>query len=66
MNDLAHMKMRWTPEFREEDKSWNIVTEESTPWAICEIAPHLPGDVTGELTARAICDAHNAEREVRT
>lgn len=61
MSDMEHMRMRWKPEYKESDESWNIVTDvDGDPWYVASIPLHLPGDDSGERTAKAICDAHNA------
>ena len=61
MSDMEHMDMRWKPEYNDGGESWNIVTDMGREaWYVCAIAFLLPGDPSGELTCRAICDAHNA------
>mgnify|MGYP000847565861 CR=1 FL=1 len=61
---MEHVRMRWVPEYSEDDDAWVVVTEcRGDPWFVCQIVPHLPGDDSGELTAKAICDAHNAALE---
>lgn len=61
---MDHMKMKWVLLEDEDDdgvqKHWKIVTDEAEPWFIAEVCRGLPGDDNGLLTAKAICDAHNA------
>lgn len=60
MKNMEHMKMKWVAVFREETLSWVIKTDEDAPWCVADIPFHLPGDDTGERTAKAIVKAHNA------
>ena len=64
MSAMEHMRMRWRAEYSDFDGSWNVVTDEDGyPWYVASTAANLPGDPSGELTARAICDEHNAALE---
>lgn len=56
---MFHMKERWKPVYDADTVRWYVGAAESGFW-ICMVYRHLPGDITGGLTARAICDAHNA------
>ena len=64
MTDLEHMKQPWA--VRENtDKGdyarWDIVTDESDPWIVASPGLCLPGDDTGETTAKYICKLHNSK-----
>lgn len=55
---MEHLTRRWITE--QTPTAWRVVVDDLNPWYICEVKQYLPGDKTGELTARAICNAHNA------
>lgn len=57
-NELEHMLEKWRPTCRRDGRLY--ITTDKAGLAMCECMLFLPGDPTGELTARAICDAHNA------
>jgi len=56
---LEHMKKRWEVALG-CGGFWRVQTAEGAPWNLALIHGGLPGDESGELTARAIVDAHNA------
>ena len=58
MTDMEHMRMRWVPML--EEGRWKIFTAEDEPWYVARIPIGLYGDDTGNKTAHAICDEHNA------
>lgn len=61
ISDMEHMTMPWKLEFDDSDKSWMVVTDtDGDPWYVASVALHLPGDESGERTAKALCDAHNS------
>lgn len=61
MSDMEHMRTVWNEKINVEDGRWDIVTEvHGEPFFVASVMFHLPDDVTGERTAKAICDAHNA------
>jgi hypothetical protein len=62
MSDMEHMAMRWgvRQEMLPEGLRWTIHTEtEQGPYYMGAVPRNLPGDPTGERTARAIAEAHN-------
>ena len=63
MIPLEHMEMRWRA--RLDDGRWTVVTDEHTPWCVCDIPFGLPNDEIGNLTALAICKEHNASLKAR-
>ncbi len=63
MSDMEHMRMRWKAEYENLREQWNILTDNDDgqePWLIASVVAWLPDDRSGERTAKAICDAHNA------
>lgn len=61
MSDMEHMRTVWNEKINVEDGRWDIVTEvHGEPFFVASVMFYLPDDVTGERTAKAICDAHNA------
>lgn len=56
---MEHMMMRWYP--AEVDGQWHVDAGSEGPWWVCDIPFGLPDDETGEKTAKAICDEHNAQ-----
>lgn len=71
MKPMEHMSMKWKAvKEKNPDKYgvlesvWAIRTNNGdNSWYVAEICSHLPGDKSGEKTARAICSAHNATLE---
>jgi hypothetical protein len=57
---MEHMKMKWRAVFDNEESEWDIESDEDDPWYICSMAFFIDDDQTGEKTAKAICDMHNA------
>ena len=55
---MEHLKKRWSTRIG-EDGAWEIITDEHEPWFVATIPHSLPGDETGELTAKEICRLHN-------
>lgn len=53
-----HLTVRWKPLL--DDGAWHVVTEDEHPWWVADMPHGLPGDKDGGLTARVICDQHNA------
>jgi hypothetical protein len=63
MTDLEHLKKPWKAVFDRVHGLWDIHAQDdkdSSPWVVVTVLRFLPGDKTGELTARAICERHNA------
>lgn len=61
---MEHMRERWRDVcYRHDGASGRVMirTDELDTFYIATIFGHLPGDPTGERTARAIVEAHNAE-----
>lgn len=57
--DVESSKVRWKARYSRDLGQWEVITEERIPWCIAVIAESIPGDDTGEVTAKAICEAHN-------
>jgi hypothetical protein len=60
MDAMEHMQARWAVEYVAGHDRWYIVTEGWPSWDVAVSCRHFHGDPTGERTARAIVDAHNA------
>jgi hypothetical protein len=59
---MDHMGERWAARKNEQDCAWDIITDDTNDsdfFYIASTLGTLPGDPTGELTARAIVKAHN-------
>jgi hypothetical protein len=59
MDEMEHMRQKWTPQF--DNGTWHIVADYG--WCVAGTIKALPGDLSGEKTCRAICDAHNTQLE---
>ena len=59
---MEHMKEAWTVEYIPLEDSYYSIRSKGG-MLICAVDFGLPGDKTGEKTARAIVDAHNAAIE---
>ena len=59
-----HLEMEW--KVRWEDGQFLIVTDEASPWVICEISEGLPDDDDGAATAMFICQTHNQLFEAKS
>lgn len=66
---MEHMDMPWKCVHSTEQngaKAWDVITDqEELPWYVLRVTEYLPGDVSGELTAEAICAEHNAALAAR-
>jgi hypothetical protein len=56
---MEHMSVMWRAYQNAFDNKWDICTDDEPGYCVCAVQQFLPGDVSGELTARAICNAHN-------
>ena len=55
---MEHMNVEWCVS-QDDEGRWDIRTADEYRYYIATLCRCLPGDESGELTARAICDAHN-------
>lgn len=62
---MEHLNTKWAAVFDERSEKWGIDTKEDEPWHICVIDRHLPGDLSGERTARFICELHNNHLDMK-
>ena len=61
MSTMEHMLMEWEPVFDDVDGEWVIQTKsDDDPWDVLTVHHCLPGCHSGEETAKAICQEHNA------
>jgi hypothetical protein len=59
---MEHMNVEWCVS-QDDEGRWDIRTADDYRYYIATLCRRLPGDASGELTARAICDAHNEARK---
>lgn len=63
---LEHMGQEWVAHYDKANSKWCVVILQSAiagkqpAWWVADVTANLPGDDTGESTARAICAEHNA------
>ena len=63
---LEHMGQDWVAHYDKANSKWCVVIPQAEKvgkeptWWVAEVVANLPGDDTGEATARAICAEHNA------
>ena len=60
MIDMEHMRMRWKAYYLDLERRWIIESEQWGRWTVARVVGCLPGDDSGERTAKEICHAHNA------